>query len=186
MGRLVYAAICSLDGYINDRDGGFGWAEPDAEVHAVANDLARPVGTQLLGRRMYDVMSVWDSADDFVGDSPEMREFADLWADTDKVVYSRSLETVTAPRTRLEAELDADAVRRMKEDSTRDLAIGGPTLAAHALREGLVDECALLLHPVVIGGGTRVWPDDLRVGLELIESRRFDSGVVLVRHRVLN
>ena len=186
MGRLIYSAICSLDGYVTDSDGNFDWAEPDAEVHAFVNAIARPVGTQLLGRRTYDVMVAWDSPEEFVGDSPEMQEFADLWADADKVVYSRTLETVATRRTRLEREFEAGAVRRMKDESTRDLAIGGPTLAALALREGLVDECQLFLCPVVVGGGVAVWPDDLRVRLELVESKQFDSGVMFLRHRVVN
>ena len=163
MGRLVYSAICSLDGYITDRDGNFDWAEPDAEVHAFVNDRARPAGTHLLGRRTYEVMVAWDSPDEFVGDSAEMRDFAEIWADADKVVYSSTLETVATRRTRLEREFDVAAVRRLKEESARELGIGGPTLAAHALRAGLVDECQLFLGPIAVGGGTPVWPDDLRV-----------------------
>jgi dihydrofolate reductase len=186
MGRLIYSAICSLDGFVADRDGSFDWAEPDPEVHAFVNALTRSVGTHLLGRRIHEVMAAWDSPEDFVGDSPEMQEFAEIWAEADKVVYSRTLETVATRRTRLERELDGSAVRRMKADATRDLSIGGPTLAAHALRAGLVDECQLFLCPVVVGGGVGVWPDGLRARLDLVEERRFDSGVVYLRHRAVN
>jgi dihydrofolate reductase len=186
MGRLIYSAICSLDGYVADRDGSFDWAEPDAEVHAFVNRLAEPVGTYLLGRRTYEVMEVWDNPDEFVGDSPEMQEFAEIWARADKVVHSRTLEAVTTRDTRLERELDVTALRRMKDESTGDLAIGGPTLAGLALHAGVVDECQLFVCPVVVGGGIAVWPDGLRVGLDLVEERRFDSGVVLLRHRIVN
>ena len=186
MGRLIYSAICSLDGYVADRDGSFDWAQPDAEVHAFVNTLQRPIGTYLLGRRMHEVMAAWDRSDEFVGDSAEMREFADLWAGADKVVYSRTLEAVATRDTRLEREFDAVAVRRMKRESARDLAIGGPALFARALREGLVDECLLFLTPIVVGGGTAVWPDGLRQRLELLDERRFEGGVVFLRLLVRN
>ena len=184
MGRLIYSAICSLDGYVADLNGSFDWAAPDPEVHAFVNTLARPVGTHLLGRRMHGVMSVWDRPDEFVGESPEMREFAEIWAGADKVVYSRTLEEVATRATRLEREFDATAVRRMKQESSRDLSIGGPTLAAHALREGLVDECHLFLCPIVVGGGTPVWPDGLRQRLVLLDEHRFYGGVVFLRQLV--
>jgi dihydrofolate reductase len=183
MARLIYSAIASLDGYTADASGSFGWAAPDAEVHAFVNDLERDAGTYLYGRRMYETMAVWETMD--VASEPrEMRDYAEIWRAADKVVYSRTLAEAPTARTRIEREFEPDAVREMKAAAGRDLAIGGPGLAAHALRAGLVDELHLFLVPAVVGGGTRALPDGLRLDLELREERRFASGVVYLRHRV--
>ena len=180
--RLVYAAIASLDGYVADESGGWDWSVPDPEVHAAVNDLMRPVGTQLLGRRMYDVLVAWETIED---DDPHMRDFAELWRATDKVVYSRTLAEPGSARTRIEREFDPEAVRRTKAESERDLTVAGPELAAQAFAAGLVDDCHLFLSPVVVGGGKRALPEGLTVPLELAGERRFGNGVVHLHHRVL-
>jgi dihydrofolate reductase len=181
---LIYSAIASLDGYTADASGSFEWAAPDAEVHAFVNDLERAAGTHLYGRRMYETMAAWETMD--VASEPrEMRDFAEIWRAADKVVYSRTLTEASTARTRIEREFEPGAVRAMKAAAGRDLSIGGPELAAHALRAGLVDELQLFLVPVLVGGGTRALPDGLRVGLELLDERRFASGVVYLHHRVV-
>jgi len=181
--RLIYAAIASLDGYTADGDGNFDWAAPTAEVHAF-NDLEREVGTYLYGRRMYETMAVWETMD--VSGEPEvMRDYAEVWRAADKVVYSRTLAAPSTPRTRIERELDPAAVRELKARADRDIGVGGPGLAAHALRAGLVDEIHLFVVPVVVGGGTRALPDGLRQQLELLDERRFANGVVHLHHRVI-
>jgi len=181
MAKLIYSAIASLDGYVADGDGKWDWSVPDEAVHALVNDLTRPVGTWLLGRRMYDVLVAWETMDD---EQPEMRDFADIWRSADKVVYSRTLEQPSSARTRIEREFDPGAVRRIKEESERDLCVGGPELAAQALRAGLVDEIQLFLSPIVVGGGNAALPGDVRVPLELLDERRFGNGVVYLRYRV--
>ena len=181
MGRLIYAAIASLDGYVADEEGDFQWAAPDREVHAFVNDLERPIGTHLYGRRMYEVMAWWETNDDA---EPVMRDFAEIWRAADKIVYSTTLRAVSSARTQILRDFDPEAVRRLKAAAERDLSIGGPHLAAAAFTAGLVDECHLFLVPVVIGGGTRALPDGLRVELELLAERRFESGVVHLHHRV--
>jgi dihydrofolate reductase len=180
----MYSAIASLDGYVADADGRFDWSVPDDEVHAFVNDLERPVGTYLYGRRMYEVMAAWETMD-APADQPITRDFAAIWREADKVVYSRTLETVATPRTRLERAFDPATVRRLKESADSDISIGGPGLAAEALAAGLVDECHLFLSPVVVGGGTNALPDGLRLDLELLGERRFGSGVVYLRYRVV-
>jgi dihydrofolate reductase len=181
--KLIYAALMSLDGYIEDADGGFAWAEPDAEVHEFANDLERDIGTHLYGRRMYETMAVWQS----VGDAPDVHPaesaYAEVWRGLDKVVYSRTLDGVWTPRTRLERTFDPDAVRRMKEAPDRDLSVGGPGLAQHAFQAGLVDEVHLFVFPVVVGGGKPGLPQGVHLELELVDQRRFGSGVVHLHHR---
>jgi dihydrofolate reductase len=184
MGKLIYSALTSLDGYVADADGGFDWAAPDDEVHAFVNKLQRPVGTQLLGRRMYDVLAVWETIDTGPEQAPVIRDFAEIWRASDKVVYSRTLEAVSTARTRLERGFDPEAVRAMKGDADRDLTVGGPGLAEEALRAGLVDEIHLFLSPVVVGGGTRALPDGVRLDLELLDERRFGNGVVHLAYRV--
>jgi dihydrofolate reductase len=184
VGRLIYGAIASLDGYVADADGNFDWAAPDDEVHAFVNELQRAAGTQLLGRRMYDVLAVWETIDTGPDQAPVIREFADLWRGSDKVVYSRTLESVSTARTRLERDFDPEAVRALKADADRDLTVGGPGLAEQALRAGLVDEVYLFLSPVVVGGGTRALPDGLHVDLTLVDERRFGNGVVYLGYRV--
>ena len=184
MAELIYNAIQSLDGYIADEQGGFAWAAPGEEVHAFVNDLTRPIGTYLFGRRMYEVMSVWERPDELPGMTEAIRDFADIWKAADKVVYSRTLDTVSTERTRLEREFDPEAVRAMKESSERDLAIGGPGLAASAFRAGLVDELQLFIAPAIVGGGTPSLPSDVRLDLELIDERRFERGMAYLRYRV--
>jgi dihydrofolate reductase len=173
VGKLSYSAIASLDGYIEDEHGKFDWAAPDDEVHAFINELERPVGTYLYGRRMYETMVAWES----VGSHP----YAEIWRAADKVVYSRTLEAVASARTRIEREFEPCAVRRLKEKG--DVSVGGPALAAEAIRAGLVDEYHLFLVPILVGGGKRALPDGVRLELELLEERRFGSGVVYVRYR---
>jgi dihydrofolate reductase len=183
MAKLIYSAITSLDGYVADEDGTFDWAAPDAEVHAFVNDLERPVGTYLYGRRMYEVMAAWETVPTDAGQPPQMRDYARIWRAADKVVYSRTLAEASTARTRVEGEFDPDAVRRMKASAGRDLSVGGPHLAAEAFRAGLVDECHLFLNPVVVGGGNRALPDHLRLDLELLDERRFGNGVVHLHYR---
>jgi dihydrofolate reductase len=184
MGKLIYSAIASLDGYVEDRQGDFAWAAPDEEVHAFVNDLERPIGTYLYGRRMYDTMVYWETAGRDPDEPAVARDFAEIWRAADKVVYSRTLQTPSSARTRIERELDPAAVRRLKETLERDLTVGGAALAGQAMAAGLVDECHLFLTPVVVGGGKRALPDDLRVRLELLDERRFGSGVVHLRYAV--
>jgi dihydrofolate reductase len=180
---LIYSAIASLDGYTADVSGSFDWAAPDAEVHAFVNDLERHAGTYLYGRRMYETMAVWETMD--VASEPQvMRDYAEIWRAADKVVYSRTLTEAPTPRTRIEHEFEPDAVREMKAVAGRALSIGGPGLAAHALRAGVVDELQLFIVPVVVGGGTRALPDGLRRDLQLLDERRFAGGVVYLRYRV--
>ena len=181
MAKLIYSALASLDGYVADTDGKWGWAEPDEEVHAFVNDLARPVGTYLFGRGMYEVLVAWETLD-LAGQPPAMQDYAEIWRAADKIVFSRTLDSVSSARTRLEREFDPEAVRRLKEEAAQDLAIGGPRLAGQAIEAGLVDEYHLFLAPVIVGGGKRMLPDDLRVDLELRDERRFDSGFVFVSY----
>ena len=184
MGKLAYSAIASLDGYVEDVDGGFGWAAPDAEVHAYVNELERPVGTYLLGRRMYETMAVWDTDPSLAAEPGPTRDFAEIWQAAEKVVYSTTLAEVWTERTRLEREFDPAAVRRIKAEAERDLGIGGAALAADAFRAGLVDECHLLLVPVAVGGGKPALPEGLRLDLELLGERRFGGGTVHLHYRV--
>jgi dihydrofolate reductase len=184
MARLIYSAHASLDGYVADEEGKWHWSRPDEEVHAFVNDLERPVGTYLYGRRMYEVLRYWETTP---ADGPAfIKDYAAIWQAADKVVYSRTLDTVSTARTRIEREFDPDAVRRMKAELDRDIAIGGPELAAHAFAAGLVDECSFLLSPVIVGGGKRAFPAGLRVDLELRDERRFANGTVYVSYRVVS
>ena len=183
MVKLVYSAIASLDGYIADEDGNWDWSAPDEEVHAFVNDLERPVGTYLYGRRMYDVMVYWETVA-VADEPPPIQDYAEIWQAADKIVYSKTLETASTARTRIERDFDAEAVRRMQAEADRDISVGGPHLAAQALAAGLVDECHLFLAPVVVGGGTRALPDDVRLELKLDDLRRFGNGVVYLRYQV--
>ena len=178
MAKLTYGAISSLDGFVADNDGKFDWAEPDAEVHAFVNDLERLAGTHLYGRRLYEVLVAWETIDKDRDQPPVILDFAKIWQAADKIVYSRTLETVSSARTRIEREFDPDGVRELKATSERDLLIGGPELAGEAIRAGLVDEYHLLLAPVLVGGGKRALPDGVRVDLELLDERRFASGFI--------
>jgi dihydrofolate reductase len=181
--KLNYTAISSLDGYVADEEGDFDWAAPDEEVHAFVNDLERPAGTYLYGRRLYEVMVAWETMDTGAGQAPAMRDFATIWQAAEKIVYSRTLQTVASARTRIEHDFDPEAVRRLKARATSDLTVGGAQLAAQAIKAGLVDEYRLFLTPLVVGGGTPSLPDGVRLGLELLDERRFGSGVVYLRYR---
>ncbi|WP_330474967.1 dihydrofolate reductase family protein [Terrabacter sp. C0L_2] len=186
MARLRMTTIASLDGYVNDASGGFAWAAPDAEVHAFVNDLERDVGTYLCGRSLYETMVYWETAPtDDTGDPDDIgHDYARIWEAADKVVYSRTLDAVSSERTTLERDLDPAAVARFVAAADRDVSIGGPTLAAEALRAGIVDELQLLTVPVVVGGGTRALPDGIRLDLELLDERRFAGGTTYVRYAV--
>jgi dihydrofolate reductase len=180
---LIYSAIASLDGYIEDRDGRFDWAVPDDEVHGFINDLQRPVGTYLYGRRMYETMAGWETDHTLAAQAQLMRDFAQIWQGADKIVYSTTLENPSTARTRIERDFDPEAVRRLKASGERDLTVGGPDLAGHAFKAGLVDECQLFVAPVVVGGGKQSLPDDVRLELELLDQRRFGNGMVYLRYR---
>jgi len=184
MAKLIYAAIASLDGYVEDEEGRFEWAMPDEEVHAFVNDLERPIGTYLYGRRMYETMVYWETAGTG-GDQPaEARDYARIWQAAGKIVYSRTLRAPASERTRIERDFEPAAVRRLKESSASDITVGGAGLGGHAMAAGLVDECHLFLHPLIVGGGKRALPDDVRVQLVLLDERRFRSGVVHLRYAV--
>jgi dihydrofolate reductase len=183
-GKLVYSAICSLDLFHEDESGDFSWSAPDEEVHGAVNELSRTVGTYLLGRRMYDVLAVWDGDEMVAGQPQVIRDFAEIWRGADKVVYSRTLEQPRTARTTIEPEFDPDAVRAMKESADRDLSVAGPGLAGQALEAGLVDEIHLFLNPILVGGGVPALPSGVRLNLELLDERRFENGVVHLRYRV--
>ena len=183
MSGLIYSAIASLDGYIADEDGNFDWAVPDEEVHAFINDLDRPLGTYLYGRRMYETMAGWETDPTLAEQSPLMRDFAEIWQAADKIVYSRTLEAVSTARTRIERDFDPEAVLRMKASAGRDMIVGGADLAARAFEAGLVDECHLFVAPIVVGGGKRSLPDGVSVKLELLDERRFGNGMVYLHYR---
>ena len=183
MAKLVYSAITSLDGYIADQDGNFDWAAPDDEVHSFVNDLERPVGTHLYGRRLYEVMAYWETALTLPDQTPVEEDYAKIWQAADKIVYSRTLETVSSARTRIEREFNTEAVRQLKGEAGRDISVGGPELAAQAIEAGLVDEYHLFLNPIVLGGGNQSLPDGVRVTLELLDEHRFGSGVVHLHYR---
>jgi dihydrofolate reductase len=183
MAKLIYSAITSLDGYLADEDGNFDWAAPDEEVHTFVNDLERPVGTYLYGRRMYEVMAYWETAHTLPDQPLPAQDFAEIWRAADKIVYSRTLETVSSARTRIERDFDAEAVRQMKAAAGRDITVGGPDLAAQAIKAGLVDEYQLFVAPIVVGGGKQSLPNNVRLKLELLDERRFGSGVVHLRYR---
>ena len=184
MGKLLYTAITSLDGYIEDESGRFDWAEPDEEAHTFVNDLERPVGTYLCGRRLYETMVYWETADTVADQPPYILDYAAIWQAADKVVYSRTLEAPAGARTRIERDFEPEAIRGLKEAADRDLSVGGAELAAQALQAGLVDEIRLFVAPVVVGGGKRALPDGVRAKLELLDERRFGSGMVFLRYRV--
>lgn len=184
MAKLIYSAITSLDGYVADESGAFDWAAPDDGVHAFVNDLERPIGAYLYGRRMYDVMVAWEIMPTDADQPPVVRDFALIWQAGEKVVYSTTLQAVSSARTRIERAFDPDAVRRMKAQAERDISVGGPALAAQALAAGLVDECHLFVVPAVVGGGTRTLPSGIRLALNLLDERRFGSGVVYLHYRI--
>ena len=180
MARLTYLAIASFDGYVEDEQGKFDWAAPDEEVHAFVNDLERPVGTQLYGRRMYETMAWWETGHH----AGVYQDYAEIWRAAEKVVYSRTLQTVSSERTRIEREFDAATIKGLKESSESDISVGGAELAGRAIAEGLVDECLLFLCPVLVGGGKRALPAGVYAEVELLDAHRFRSGVVYLRYRL--
>jgi dihydrofolate reductase len=184
MAKLIYSAITSLDGYVADEDGNFEWAVPDEEVHTFINDLERPVGTYLYGRRMYEVMLGWESAHTLPDQPPFMLAFAQMWQAADKIVYSKTLQTVSSARTRIERDFDPEAVRQMKALAGRDILVGGPQLAAQAMKAGLVEELHLFLAPIVVGGGKQSLPGGVRLELEVLDKRSFGNGMVYLRYRI--
>jgi dihydrofolate reductase len=183
MAKLIYSAITSLDGYVADESGNFDWAMPDEEVHRFVNDLERPIGTYLYGRRMYEIMVYWETVHTVADESPVALDFAEIWQAADKIVYSRTLGTVASARTRIERDFDPEAVRQLKASAGRDIGVGGPDLAAQAIRAGLVDECHLFLTPIVVGGGKPSFPNNVRLKLDLLDVRRFGNGMIYVRYR---
>jgi dihydrofolate reductase len=183
LAKLIFSAITSLDGYVADKDGNFDWSAPDEELHTFVNNLQRPIGTYLYGRRLYEVMKFWETATTLAGQPPFILDFAEIWQAADKVVYSRTLDKVSSAKTRIEREFDPEAVRQMKARAERDIAVGGPHLAAQAIKAGLVDEYHLFLTPVVVGGGNQSLPDGVGMNLELMDERRFRSGVVHLHYR---
>jgi dihydrofolate reductase len=184
MAKLIYIANVSLDGYIEDAHGNFNWTEPDDDVFVFITDLVRPVGTYLYGRRLYETMAVWETDPAFAAQSALMADFAQVWQAADKIVYSTTLHEVPTAKTQLAHDFDPDAVRRLKASAAGDLAVGGANLAAHAFKAGLVDECQLLVYPVILGGGKPSLPRDMRADLDLLDERRFGNGVVYLRYRV--
>jgi dihydrofolate reductase len=182
MAKLIYSALTSLDGYVEDEHGKFDWAAPGEEVHAFVNALERPVGTYLYGRRMYETMQFWETVSTGSDQRVVSREYAEIWRAAEKIVYSRTLETVSSARTRIERNFDPGAINRLKEASARDITVGGAELACGALVAGLVDEIHLFLSPIIVGGGKRALPDNLRARLELLDERRFHSGVVHLQY----
>ena len=183
MAKLIYSGITSLDGYVADDDGNFDWSVPDEELHTFVNDLERPIGTYLYGRRMYEVMVYWETITTLADQPAFVRDFTDIWQAADKIVYSTTLETVSSARTRIERDFDPDAVRQMKAAVGRDITVGGPDLAAQAIKAGLVDECHLFITPIVVGGGKHFLPNNVRQKLELLDERRFGNGVVHLHYR---
>lgn len=185
MAKLIYSGITSLDGYVADEDGNFDWSMPDEEVHTFLNDLQRPVGTYLFGRRMYEVMLYWETARTVTDEPAFVRDFTDIWQAAEKIVYSRTLETTSSARTRIERDFDPEAVRQLKAAAGGDITVGGPDLAAQAIRAGLVDEIHQFVTPVVVGGGKQFLPDNVRLRLDLLDERRFGNGVVHLHYRTV-
>ncbi|TML00684.1 MAG: deaminase [Actinobacteria bacterium] len=183
MAKLIYSAITSLDGYVADENDNFDWAAPDEEVHLFVNDLERPVGTYLYGRRMYESMVAWETMHTVPDQPPVVRDFAEIWQAADKIVYSKTLEAVSSARTRIERDFEPEAVRQLKATASRDITVGGPDLAAQAIKAGLIDEYHLFLAPVVVGGGKQTLPNNVRLSLELLDERRFGNGVVHLHYR---
>jgi len=182
MAKLIYFMPTSLDGYIADEPGPYDWSAPDDEVFAFINDLERPIGIYLCGRKIYETMAIWETPDVIPGRTPAMLDFARIWQAADKIVYSKSLETVSTPKTCLEREFDPQAVLDLKAQLPHDVSVGGPTLAAHAIRTGLVDEYYLFVMPMMIGGGRRVLPSNVWVKLDLLDERRFGNGMLYLRY----
>ena len=184
MAKLIYSALASLDQYVEDGEGRFDWAAPDDEVHGFVNDLERPIGTYLYGRRMYETMVFWETVSTAADQPAVSRDFAEIWRGAEKIVYSRTLQTVSSARTRIERDFDTDAIRRLKQTSGSDITVGGAELAGQAIKLGLVDECHLFLAPIVVGGGKRALPNNVHKPLELLSERRFERGFVHLHYRV--
>jgi dihydrofolate reductase len=190
MGKLIYIANMSLDGYVADKTGNFDWTAPDEEEFSFIKELLRPAGTYLYGRRMYEVMAVWQTMETrdrpsvFAGwDDRTWQDFANIWRAADKVVYSKTLKVASTPKTRIERRFEAEAVQRMKETAARDLTVGGSTLAAHAFNAGLVDVCHLFVAPIIVGDGNSAFPIGIRFKLALQDERRFRNGIVYLHYR---
>lgn len=184
MANLIYIANTSLDGYTEDKQGTIDWTDPSDEVFVFITDLVRGMGTHLYGRRMYESMRLWETDPNLTAESALNRDFAEAWQAADKIVYSRTLEAVSTRKTQIERNFDREAIRKLKEAAEQDILIGGPELAAHALRAGVLDECQFFIHPVSVGGGKPALPEDVRVKLELMDERRFDNGAMFLRYRV--
>ena len=184
MAKLIYSAITSLDGYIEDENGKFDWAAPSDDLHAFVNDLERPIGTYLYGRRMYETMVFWETVSTGSEQRIVSRDYAEIWRAAEKCVYSRTLKAPSSARTRIEREFDPEAIRQLKESSSRDISVGGPELAAQAFGADLVDECHLFLTPITVGAGKRALPPSLRISLELLDHRSFGKGVIHLHYRV--
>jgi dihydrofolate reductase len=182
--KLIYVSNVSLDGFIEDEHGDFEWTEPDDEQFAFVTDLIRPVGTYLYGRRLYETMAVWETDPALAAPSELKADFAHVWQAADKIVYSTTLDAVSTAKSRLVGRFDPDFIRTMKDTASRDLMVGGANLAAHAFSARLIDECHLFICPVIVGRGKPSLPSELRAKLELLDERRFDNGVVYVRHRI--
>jgi dihydrofolate reductase len=183
MAKLIYSAICSLDGFVADAEGNFDWAAPDDELHSFVNDLERPIGTHLYGRRMYETMRYWETPEASTDQPAVSRDYAEIWRNAEKIVFSRTLDHASSAKTHIEREFDPEAIRRLKEEAERDIGIGGPGLAGEAIRAGLVDEYHLFLNPIIVGGGNRALPSDAHIALELIDQRRFGSGVIHLHYQ---
>ena len=185
MANLIYVANMSLDGYTEDKDGKFDWTDPseEVEVFRFITNLVRATGTHLYGRRMYETMMVWETDPNLAAQSPLMRDFAEVWQAANKIVYSKTLETISTRKTQLERTFDPEVIRQLKEAVEHDILIGGPELTAHAFRAGLIDECHLFLIPILVGGGKSALPDNVRLELELLEEHRFSNGTVFLRYQ---
>ncbi len=183
MAQLIYSAMTSLDGYMEDRHGKFDWAAPDEEIHAYINNLEREFGIYLYGRRMYETMMGWETDPGFAATSPTMRDYAEIWQAAEKIVYSKTLQAASTRKTRIERDFDLEAIKKLKSAAESDITIGGPDLAAHAFKAGLIDECRLFIVPIIVGGGKKSLPDDIRLELKLVEECRFGNGMVYLRYQ---
>jgi dihydrofolate reductase len=184
LSQLIYITNMSLDGYVEDENGAFDWGNPDQVFFAFITELLRPIGTYLYGRRLYETMAYWEAPAE--SSPPERLDFARIWQEAEKIVFSRTLTGATTRRTRVEREFDFETIRTLKRESAHDVSIGGAELAGLAIEANLVDECHLFLHPVIVGGGKPAFRPALRRNLELLETRRFGTGVIYVRYRIAN
>jgi dihydrofolate reductase len=184
MANLIYTALTSVDGYVADEHGNFDWAEPDEEVHMFVNDLERRAGTHLYGRRMYEVMVAWEAMPHLAAPPSFIQDYAAIWQAAGKIVYSRTLDRASSARTQIERDFDPEAIQKMKASATRDITVGGPHLAAQAIKAGLVDEVHQFVTPIAVGGGNRFLPDGVRVKLELLDERSFGNGVVHLHYLI--